>query len=52
MQQVWLSWHSSLSQWKFQNQGIRSNKMSNWHNEHIMQWYRRRIKAIINSCEA
>ncbi|EGM9390206.1 hypothetical protein IIE45_004548 [Salmonella enterica] len=26
--------------------------MSNWHNEHIMQWYRRRIKAIINSCEA
>ncbi|WP_374108237.1 anticodon nuclease activator Stp [Salmonella enterica] len=23
--------------------------MSNWHNEHIMQWYRRRIKAIINS---
>ncbi|HBE6550823.1 TPA: hypothetical protein KML26_004197 [Escherichia coli] len=26
--------------------------MSNWHNEHIMQWYRRRIKAIINSYEA
>ncbi|EBS5669747.1 anticodon nuclease activator Stp [Salmonella enterica subsp. enterica serovar Derby] len=25
--------------------------MSNWHNEHIMQWYRRRIKAIINSYE-
>ncbi|HGV1838729.1 TPA: anticodon nuclease activator Stp [Escherichia coli] len=23
--------------------------MSNWHNEHIMQWYRRRIKAIIKS---
>ena len=20
--------------------------MSNWHNEHIMQWYRRRIKVI------
>ncbi|EBJ1244389.1 hypothetical protein K0A21_23465 [Salmonella enterica subsp. enterica serovar Reading] len=26
--------------------------MSNWHNEHIMKWYRRRIKAIINSYEA
>ncbi|EAR5131676.1 hypothetical protein BZF73_03565 [Salmonella enterica] len=25
--------------------------MSNWHNEHIMKWYRRRIKAIINSYE-
>ncbi|EMZ6900008.1 hypothetical protein ABE026_004589 [Salmonella enterica subsp. enterica serovar Derby] len=25
--------------------------MSNWHNEHIMQWYRRLIKAITNSCE-
>ncbi|MES1628436.1 anticodon nuclease activator Stp [Escherichia coli] len=25
--------------------------MSNWHNEHIMQWYRRSIKAIINSYE-
>ncbi|ECV1080041.1 hypothetical protein EBL29_21170 [Salmonella enterica subsp. enterica serovar Cerro] len=26
--------------------------MSNWHNEHIMQWYRRRIKAITQSYEA
>ncbi|HHC0136926.1 TPA: anticodon nuclease activator Stp [Klebsiella pneumoniae] len=25
--------------------------MSNWHNEHIMQWYRRHIKAITNSYE-
>ncbi|MGR2068182.1 anticodon nuclease activator Stp [Salmonella enterica] len=25
--------------------------MSNWHNEHIMQWYRRRIKAITTSYE-
>ncbi|HCC5989016.1 MULTISPECIES: anticodon nuclease activator Stp [Enterobacter] len=25
--------------------------MSNWHNEHIMQWYRRRIKAITQSYE-
>ncbi|HID1691143.1 TPA: anticodon nuclease activator Stp [Escherichia coli] len=25
--------------------------MSNWHNEHIMRWYRHRIKAIINSYE-
>ncbi|HEI0268538.1 TPA: hypothetical protein SIE67_004069 [Escherichia coli] len=38
-------------QWQFLNQDIRSNKMRNWHNEHIMQWYRRRIKAITNSYE-
>ncbi|WP_416136832.1 anticodon nuclease activator Stp [Escherichia coli] len=25
--------------------------MSNWHNEYIMQWYRRHIKAITNSYE-
>ena len=48
---VWLSLLASLSQWQFPNQGIRSDKMSNWNNEHILQWYRRRIKAIIKSYE-
>nr|DAK93324.1 MAG TPA: anticodon nuclease activator family protein [Caudoviricetes sp.] len=42
---------SSSSQWQFLNRGIGSSGMSNWHNEHIMQWYRRRIKAITNSYE-
>lgn len=40
-----------ISQWQFINQDIRSDRMSSWHNEHIMQWYRRRIKTIINSHE-
>ncbi|HDR2841057.1 TPA: hypothetical protein QCK47_004441 [Salmonella enterica subsp. enterica serovar Derby] len=25
--------------------------MTNWHNEHVMQWYRLHIKEIINSYE-